>query len=793
MPSLIHGFEYDIFISYRQKDNKHDGWVTEFVNNLKGELESTFKEEVSVYFDINPHDGLLETHDVDASLKDKLKCLVFIPIISRTYCDPKSFAWEHEFKAFIDQASKDKYGLKVKLPGGNVANRVLPVQIHDLDTEDKKLVESELGGFLRGIEFIYKEPGVNRSLMANEDHPDNNLNKTFYRNQINKVANAIKEIITAIKQYSTPHEVVQKGAFKTASASGKTSKTKVIAGSITVLALIILGFLFVPKLFKSSEEIEKSIAVLPFNLLSDEPDKQYLADGMMDAITLHLSKIKDLRVMGRTSTEQYRNPTKTLTAIGKELEVSYLLEGSFQKFGDSVRLIVQLIKTGKEGHVWANNYDRLWKSVFSVQSEVAQSIARELKAAVTPEEKVLIDKIPTTNLTAYDFYQRGKEEYINFYFNNTNRDALKRTIELFKKALEYDSTFALAYSGLAVASKDAGTINDYLSQNYFDSIPILAKKALYYDDKIAEAYYARALYFYITGKSEQAKEEFDKAIKYNPNYWEAYADKAGFVYLDDYSNTDFVKAIEYYAKAINLNQGKERPDLLRRLGDTYDNAGFADKAVYCYQEAFKLDNDSLLYFSGLGGVEWCATNFNKAAEHYNRVLLIDTADINNQSDLGSTYMHLGRYKESLKYFEKYFEWVKASGTINEALYHRIGFVYWKTGHKDKAKYYLEEGKRVGEESIKLRRAYASMSLGAYYDLAGIYAFMGEKDKAYKNLEELKKIKVFPLWWLTLIKNDPLFDSIKDEPQFREIVNSLESKYLAEHERVRKWLEEQGEL
>jgi hypothetical protein len=94
MPGIIEGYNYDIFISYRQKDNKHDGWVTEFVNNLKGELESTFKEEISVYFDINPHDGLLETHDVDVSLKEKLKCLIFIPIISRTYCDPKSFSWE---------------------------------------------------------------------------------------------------------------------------------------------------------------------------------------------------------------------------------------------------------------------------------------------------------------------------------------------------------------------------------------------------------------------------------------------------------------------------------------------------------------------------------------------------------------------------------------------------------------------------------------------------------------------------------------------------------------------------
>lgn len=94
MSAILPGYTYDIFISYRQKDNKYDGWVTEFVDHLKRELEATFKEDISVYFDENPHDGLLETHIVDKSLKDKLKCRIFIPIISRTYCDPNSFAWQ---------------------------------------------------------------------------------------------------------------------------------------------------------------------------------------------------------------------------------------------------------------------------------------------------------------------------------------------------------------------------------------------------------------------------------------------------------------------------------------------------------------------------------------------------------------------------------------------------------------------------------------------------------------------------------------------------------------------------
>src|SRR6478736_5073391 len=132
MPSLIPGFEYDIFISYRHKDNKGDHWVTEFVNALKSELESTFKEDISIYFDTNAHDGLSDNHDVDLSLKEKVKSLILIPIISQTYCDPESFAWRNEFIPFREFASQDSFGLKVKVANGNVASRIVPVRIHEL-------------------------------------------------------------------------------------------------------------------------------------------------------------------------------------------------------------------------------------------------------------------------------------------------------------------------------------------------------------------------------------------------------------------------------------------------------------------------------------------------------------------------------------------------------------------------------------------------------------------------------------------------------------------------------------
>ena len=126
MANIIPGYEYDIFISYRQKDNKYDGWVTEFVDNLKKELEATFKEEVSVYFDINPHDGLLETHDVNASLKEKLKCLVFIPVISQTYCDTKSYAWQNEFSAFNKLSKEDQFGRDIRLAKQKCCKQNIP-------------------------------------------------------------------------------------------------------------------------------------------------------------------------------------------------------------------------------------------------------------------------------------------------------------------------------------------------------------------------------------------------------------------------------------------------------------------------------------------------------------------------------------------------------------------------------------------------------------------------------------------------------------------------------------------
>jgi TolB-like protein/Tfp pilus assembly protein PilF len=789
MPSLISGFEYDIFISYRQKDNKHDGWVTEFVNNLKGELEATFKEDVSVYFDINPHDGLLETHDVNASLEEKLKCLIFIPIISRTYCDTKSFAWEHEFKAFVEQASKDQYGLKVKLPNGNIASRVLPVKIYDLDTNDIELCDSILGGVLRSVDFIYKSSGVNRPLRANEDHPQYNLNKTYYRDQINKVANSIKDIITAIGKHIPQKGEVSKDVSKPMMILQKNSKTKIIITSVVILALIVAGFFISPKLFKPTRQLELSIAVLPFINDSPEQENTYFINGIMEEVNNNLQKIKELRVLSRTSVEQYRGTTKpSVPKIAKEIDVNYIVEGSGQKYGNKFVLRVQLIAAKNERHIWAKSYEKEIKATsdqISIQSEIAQSIASELRATITPEEKQIIEKTPTTNLTAYDLYLKANDYRMNYYHTG-NSSSLQKAITFYKAALELDSAFAKAYTALAGIYYNRYYSKTYFQQNFLDSCLILANIALSFDDQMDEAYYMKGMFYLMKGNFQEALNNYDKTLIINPNHFGAYYSKGRILIsiVEDYE-----KGIENYQKGLNLIRGKERLSILHPLGDAYLDFGFIDKAKECYQEKYSLDSNKVSYFFNLGWIEFSLGNFEENLKLYKNAQEVDSSV---SFDLMHYSIPFGHNEEAYICAKKLVEYYKKSGALNLQQAHRIGYAFWQVGKCKEAEDYLNQQIKYDEEIIKLGRELAQ-NKSAQYDLAATYAFLGNKEKAYQYLNDFSTKKFFPLWWISLAKHDPLFASIRNEERFQKILKNMEAIYQAEHERVRKWLEEQGML
>ena len=201
--TLFPEYECDIYISYRSADNKQTGntsspgWVAELNEKLRQELEATLKDKLTIGFGSSP-----DADHTSAGERKEIKSLIFLPVISQTYCDPTSLPWQTEFLKFKEEASMDKLGMNIRLPNGNSASRILPVNIHELEPDDLKLLESELSGDLRSIDFIYRDHGINRPLRPADDNLHPEAGRVLYRNQINKLANAIKEIIYGIKAQS---------------------------------------------------------------------------------------------------------------------------------------------------------------------------------------------------------------------------------------------------------------------------------------------------------------------------------------------------------------------------------------------------------------------------------------------------------------------------------------------------------------------------------------------------------------------------------------------------------------
>ena len=803
MSSLIPGYEYDIFISYRQKDNKYDGWVTEFVDNMKRELEATFKEDVSVYFDINPHDGLLETHDVNASLKEKLKCLVFIPIISQTYCDPQSFAWQHEFVAFNKMSKEDPFGRDIRLTSGNVASRILPIKIHDLDPEDKILIENELGGVLRSIDFIFKSAGVNRPLNPS-DNPDKNFNKTYYRDQINKVANAVKEIITAIKKHNQQDGEVPKVFVKPKTEISKNLKVKIITGSLLVLVLIVLGYFFIPKLSKNSDSVEKSIAVLPFLNLSNDSTQLFFCDGFMDDILNNLQKVKSFTVRPRTSSYQYRDTKKSTLIIGKELNVNYLVVGSVGREGNNLKIRVSLIDAKADRQMWANDYPGEMNQLFSLQSEIAKEIASELKAELTPEEIKKIEKKPTENPEAYNYYLQGNY----YYWKAGNSGDNKGAIELYKKAIELDPVFALAHTGIAKCLLDQFWYYKDHSEDIKRKSKQAIDKAFEIDPSLPDAHIALGIYYYFGYlKYPEALKQFELVLKDQPKnseaiYWSAAVHRrAGNL---EKAKSEFVKALELDPR---------RAEIADEAGETFDLLRDYSKAEEFYNMSIMLKPDwvfpyphlSRMFLRSEGDVRKAREILGNAARN-NKASISDSLIIETNVLID---IYEGKYEEALKdislykydaiqnqfYFRpKYLYYATIYGLMNkpesehayydstrmflekriidfsddQRLYSSLGIAYAGLGLDNKAV-------GMGEKAIKLlpvsKEAYRGVVL--VEDLALIYVMVGRYDDAIKQIKYLLSIP--GLLSTKILELDPRWAPLRNRPEFKKMMESSSGK------------------
>jgi TolB-like protein len=681
------------------------------------------------------------------------------------------------------------------------SRRCLEVIITDLcESELKRPRKTEpLKGIIDKLSHEEKVPSHIITSMQNLNslstygaHP-----KEFDPRQVKPVLNNLTTIIEWYLKYKdaqviskpTPEKVKDetKESVDSTEHIRKPKKSLILLLSgLALVVVIVVVALFVFDIIgggKQTEDLEKSIAVLPFFNDSEDQENTYFINGIMDEVLINLQTIKDLRVVSRSSVEQYRDPNRpTSPEIARKLGVNYIVEGSGQKYGNTFRLRVQLLEGSKDRHLWGESYEQEiegTKDVFRIQNQIAEAIANELKAIITPEEKQLIEKTTTTSLTAYDFYQRGREEYFN--------GNIERAENLYHEALKYDSTFAQAYTGLASVYWDKNYWGTFFSEDFLDTVLILCNTALSYDDQLSEAYYLRGAYYSQMNDRDQAIKELDKALKYNPNDWMVYSELGSF-----YLNYDFVKSIDNYHKAISLNRGEQLPNLLRQLGSQYENSGFVEKGKYYFLEAYKLDRDSLSYYKGLWGCEFHHGNFERALELRKKIYAIDSNNMINLFALGNTYMMLNQPKEALMYFQKWNERSESLSLFAVLGPHRIGWAYWHNGYKKEAEFFFDMQINRSKKVIEMGRVLA-LSYRESYDLAAVYAFKGDKDRAIENLRNFNKLQMIPAWMMNYIKYDPLLDGIRDEPEFQQILRDVEAKYQAEHERVGKWLEEQDML
>jgi len=342
-----------------------------------------------------------------------------------------------------------------------------------------------------------------------------------------------------------------------------------IAGTMAIIIafLIIWKYYGIKQIPDSPQSIAilpdsaQSIAILPIKSLSDDPEKQYLADGVMNAIVAHLTRIKELRVIAGISMEPYRDKPKDIREIGKEVGVNYLIESSFQLDGDKARLIIQLADARDGSQIWSYQYDREWSDIFEVQSEVAQNIAREIKLALTPEEKHTLETMPTFNISAYDYYLRGEDYRSRRSMEEGGvEEDFRYAIQMYDHAIEIDSNFTLAWVGLAACSRWI----------YW----------LYYDKSEEQL--------------QRTKQYLDRAIKLNPEQVEVKLEEAKYIYQ---CNLDYNQALRIMGKL--KSKYPMNPEIYYWMGSIYKRMGDYNKSIELHKQAIKLDPLKPAYWSDL--------------------------------------------------------------------------------------------------------------------------------------------------------------------------------------------------
>ena len=391
----------------------------------------------------------------------------------------------------------------------------------------------------------------------------------------------------------------------------------------------------------------KSVAVLPFTNMSADVDNEYFADGIAEEIINALTKVQSLRVASRTSSFAFKGKHEVIGEIGRKLKVSTVLEGSVRKVGNKLRITAQLINVADGYHLWAEQYDREMQDIFAIQEDISQAIVKSLRVILSEGEKLVIGRVRTIDVNAYDYYLRGRR-----FFHQHRRKSLEYAIQMFEKAIEIDSNYALAYAGIASASS--------LLYTYFDRRPVnsiqadvASRKALELAPDLAEAHLARAIALRHADHTDESEQEFEAAIKLDPKLFEAF-----------YFYGRARKYQRRYAEAVKLLEraSQLQPEDFQApafLGGSYAGMGMHAEASAARRRAVKLieqrlnlnPDDARAYNLGATTLAKLG-NIPRALEFAAKSLSIEPDDPLILYNVACLYALIDKREEALGYLER---------------------------------------------------------------------------------------------------------------------------------------------
>jgi TolB-like protein/AraC-like DNA-binding protein len=558
-------------------------------------------------------------------------------------------------------------------------------------------------------------------------------------------------------------------------------KTKVLKPWMFIAAALAITIIIVLAVFQSGKSrsdvnLEKSIAVLPFKNESADSSNTYFVNGLMEATLNNLQKIEDFRVVSRTSAEKYAKSGLTLSEIAEALNVNYIVEGSGQRIGEQVLLSIQLIEANTDKHLWSEQYNRKIEDVFAIQNEVAIQIAASVKAVVTPSELEQIDKKPTENLMAYEFFLKALGP-----MNERTEQGLNKAIELFNKAIEYDPKFSMAYANIAISYY---FLDENLTEKrYTEELNNYADKALLYDSKLTESLIAKALYYVQTREFRLAIPHLEKVLEYNPNSSIVIQILAN-LYANAIPNTS--KYLEYALKGIQLDiEGKDsvsKSFVYLSLSNALIQSGFVDEALVFIDKSIAL-YDQNPYSRYVKSYILYAKNGN--LERTKRMLLAewnkDTTRMDILQEIGKVHTLQNDYDSAFIYYSIF---QKKRETYGLSIYpqesQRIGLVFEKMGFQEKA-----------DELFAAYREYCENDQSIYKNasIATLHLQDGKIDSALTYYEKFAQEDNIQYWLLLFIEDDPLMQEIKGNEEFQKILDRIKKRFWDNHNQLRKELEE----